>query len=138
MNRPMATRLVGEVLGASGSGGSTFGGLIAIALFWALPIYLAKRIGTRRGRRYTWILGLVLSWLGVLIVALLLSRATDSSAVAGLDELDDSGAAEGPASGEFGVRAMRPCPECRQEIRAEARICRHCGHRIDLQAPQDA
>lgn len=23
------------------------------------------------------------------------------------------------------------CPECAEEVRAEAKVCKHCGHRLD-------
>lgn len=29
----------------------------------------------------------------------------------------------------------RPCPECAESIKADAKVCRFCGHRLDGSAP---
>jgi hypothetical protein len=47
--------------------------VVFLALMWILPIYIAHRIGSRKGR-VGWAWGLVFGWLGVLIVALLSNR----------------------------------------------------------------
>ena len=59
------------------------GGLAGFALFmwfvllaWVAPIYVGNRIGVRK-RRAGWAWGLLLSWLGVLILAVLPSRAVN-------------------------------------------------------------
>jgi hypothetical protein len=46
-------------------------GIIFIAIFWIAPIVAAQMIGNRKGRRFAWVWGVVLGWIGVLIVALL-------------------------------------------------------------------
>lgn len=34
--------------------------------------------------------------------------------------------------------ATRTCPQCAEEVKAEARVCRFCGHRLDhADGPQD-
>jgi hypothetical protein len=44
---------------------------IFAALVWAAaPVYVAQRIGSRAGRKYPWLWGLLLGWIGVLIVAI--------------------------------------------------------------------
>lgn len=48
-----------------------FAVLIVIVLFVALPIWASQRIGSRNGRHSAWVWGLLLGWLGVLIVAIL-------------------------------------------------------------------
>jgi hypothetical protein len=46
-------------------------GYIAVALiWWAAPVYVAQRIGSRAGRKYPWVWGALLGWIGVLIVAM--------------------------------------------------------------------
>ena len=44
--------------------------LIFIGLFWVLPIWVGHQIGKNKNRA-GWLWGLLLSWVGVLIVALL-------------------------------------------------------------------
>jgi hypothetical protein len=53
---------------ASGSAGL---GIVVIAIFWIAPVVAAYMIGNRRGRTYGWVWGLLLGWIGVLIVAVL-------------------------------------------------------------------
>ena len=122
---------------ASSGGGGAIGTIFVLALFWGLPIAIAKGIGDRRGRN-GWVWALFLGWIGVLIVVLLPRRKSAADTVAravpstGATPISpESGAVRGPNSGAFGTRAMRQCPECAEEIRAEARICRYCGNRID-------
>jgi hypothetical protein len=70
----------------------------------ALPAFVAHMIGKpkhRMGSMY----GLLLSWLGVLVVALLPPR-------------------HGPDTGEL------QCPDCGEWVRDEARKCRFCGARL--------
>ncbi len=53
--------------------------LIIVALiFWVLPIWIAQMIGGPKGRA-GWAWGLILGWLGVLIVALLGSKTATAS-----------------------------------------------------------
>jgi hypothetical protein len=37
---------------------------------WAGSTYTAHRIGTRKGRYYSWLWGLLIGWVGVIVVAL--------------------------------------------------------------------
>ena len=46
--------------------------VVVPALIWiAAPAYVAQRIGSRGGRQHPWLWGLLLSWIGVVIVAVL-------------------------------------------------------------------
>ncbi len=47
--------------------------------FWVFPILVAWYIGSRRGRTYGWLYGLVGSWIGVAVVALLPAKAVTGS-----------------------------------------------------------
>lgn len=61
----------------------------------------------RRGYSF-WVflaLGLIVGWPTMLIAALVLD-------------------ARGPT---------RRCPECAEMVRAAARVCKHCGHRLDTE-----
>jgi hypothetical protein len=50
-------------------------GLLFLALIWGLPIYLANVLGKRKGRELAWLWGL-LSWIGVVVVAVLPEKPT--------------------------------------------------------------
>lgn len=45
--------------------------VLFIGIFWGLPISAGHLVGSWRGKRAGWAWGLFLSWLGVLILALL-------------------------------------------------------------------
>jgi drug/metabolite transporter (DMT)-like permease len=45
-------------------------GIVVVSVFSFVPIYVANRLGEARGRRGQWIWGVVLGWIGVLVVLL--------------------------------------------------------------------
>jgi hypothetical protein len=45
--------------------------VVPVLVWLAAPAYVAQRIGSRGGRRYPWLWGLLLSWIGVVVVAVL-------------------------------------------------------------------
>jgi hypothetical protein len=47
--------------------------LLFAAIFWILPIWVGQMIGAKKGRA-GWAWGLLLGWIGVVIVAVLPSR----------------------------------------------------------------
>jgi hypothetical protein len=51
--------------------------IVAVLIWAAAPIYVAQRIGSRGGRKYPWLWGLFLGWIGVLIVATLTRGTRD-------------------------------------------------------------
>jgi hypothetical protein len=68
-----------------------------IAFLWILAIIVGTAIGHRKGQAFAaFIICLLLSWIGVLIVAL----SADTRRV--------------------------PCPHCAEPVRERARICPHC------------
>jgi hypothetical protein len=74
--------------------------LILIAVLWVLPIFIAGSIGKSKGRQGA-AYGILLGWVGVLIVAVLPPGA------------DRSG-----RTGE--------CPFCKERMRSDATVCPHC------------
>lgn len=68
--------MFGAVLLASSAGGAILLVLLVIAVLWFLPVYVAARVTSNRGRGTVAgvLLGLFLGWIGVLI-ALMLGRA---------------------------------------------------------------
>jgi hypothetical protein len=42
--------------------------ILPLIFWWALPTYLTHDMGSRAGRRYQWLWGFFLGWIGVLIV----------------------------------------------------------------------
>jgi hypothetical protein len=93
------------------------GFLLFAAVFWVAPIFVAKKIGDRKGRSSAWAWGVLLGWLGVLIVALLSDR-----------QPYDTGS---PAASQVAQKTMKRCPECAEEVQPDARVCRYCGHRFE-------
>jgi hypothetical protein len=51
--------------------------IVFLVLWIAAPTYVAYRIGRPAGRQYAWAWGLLLGWIGVLIVWLLTRREQD-------------------------------------------------------------
>ena len=75
---------------------------------WIGPAWLAAKHAQKKGYSFGgfFVLGLFVSWIISWAVALI---------------LDDRGA-RGPTT--F-------CPECAETILAAARVCKHCGHRLE-------
>ena len=53
--------------------------LMLFLAFWIFPILVAWYLGARKGRTYGWLYGLVGSWIGVIVIALLPARAVTGS-----------------------------------------------------------
>lgn len=81
--------------------------LVLVVVVWVIPILVARSIGNAKNREgLLW--GLLLGWIGVVIVALL------------------------PAV----VRAR--CPACQEPIQEQATICPHCRSAISWNMPRAA
>jgi len=89
-----------------------FSGFLVIALLggWLAPIVIAALITESRGRGALvgLLLGLVLSWLGV-VIALLLGEAFE-------------------VSPRGSSRLYRECPHCKERMRRDAHVCPHCRY----------
>lgn len=86
--------------------------LLVIGLIWVLPIFVAASIGNPKGRA-GWLYGILLGWLGVLLVALLPPKPHVVVALEKERELETT---------------HRECPWCREPMRREASVCPHCRH----------
>jgi membrane protease YdiL (CAAX protease family) len=99
------------VAGREGGGDAELWGMAAFLLgvgivgtFWSLlPAFLCERIGRTRscGSTAGLLAGFFLGWIGLLIVYLF------------------------PYVGK-----QRKCPECAEKVKAEARVCKHCGKKL--------
>lgn len=87
--------------------------LIFAIIFWVLPIWVGHQIGKPKGRAGgVW--GLLLGWIGVIIVALLPPT-----------HLSPGVPGAGPPA-LMGGPMYRECPHCKESMRRDASICPHC------------
>lgn len=89
--------------------------VLAVVLAWLVPAWFVAMHAERKGYSF-WgflVIALFVSWVLALAASLLLNDR----------------AARGPT---------RRCPECAETILAAARVCKHCGHRLDLAASDTA
>lgn len=105
----------------SGSGGDLLVTLVGIVIFLVVPIFVAHRIGRSKGRTNAWLWGFLLGWIGVVIVALL-------SPAPGFERRESSAAPPDVSPNE---RRTKTCPDCAEEILADARRCRFCDYRFE-------
>jgi hypothetical protein len=80
--------------------------VVFLAIFWIAPIFVGHVIGKPKGRA-GWAWGLLLGWLGVIIVALLSPKRDIASEVQS-------------------ARMYRECPFCKERMRRDASVCPHC------------
>lgn len=105
--------------------------VILIFFFFAAPAIVGHYIGKDKGRT-GWMWGLLLSWIGVLIVALfppvdtpVVSYDVNPPQTYGPDQL---GAV---APGELSRSEFKVCPDCAEQVKFEAKICRFCRHEFE-------
>lgn len=84
--------------------------LIVIAIVWVAPIFVAASVGNPKGRA-GWLYGILLGWLGVLLVALLPPKPHVQVAIQQERQLEMS---------------HRQCPHCMEPMNREASVCPHC------------
>jgi hypothetical protein len=81
--------------------------IVVMFIIWVLPIIVGNKIGKGKGRT-GWAWGLLLGWLGVVIVALL-----------------------SPTN-------QKSCPQCAESVQRGAQVCRYCGYRFIPPASAEA
>jgi hypothetical protein len=72
---------------------------VLIVIFWVVPIFVAIKMGKPKGRE-GWLYGILLGWLGVLLLAVLPKNMSRGAFV--------------------------ECPHCKETIRHSATVCPHC------------
>ena len=94
--------------------------LAIIAVVWIAPIVVATKLGDTK-RRKGWWYGILLGWLGVLILALQPARPPLETPAFRGDRRAD--------------QPLKKCPDCAELVQPDARVCKHCGYRF---APEPA
>jgi zinc-ribbon domain len=86
--------------------------VLFLVVLFALPIYVGYRIGLPRGHEVLGlVLGLLFSWVGVLIVWAFPRKVAGST----------------PAAASSRPSAARFCTDCGSPLAADARFCGSCG-----------
>ena len=86
-------------------------------VIWLSAVLVGAIIGSNKGKTGTGIvLSLLLSWIGVIIVAVLQpsQEFVEEKKKAEESEMLQSG-------------SMKKCPHCSELIKSEAAVCKHCG-----------
>ncbi len=91
--------------------------IFMVLIFWVAPIFVAGSLGRTRGRYLLgFVLGIVLGWIGVIIIAVLEPTSEIRR--------------------EMDLQNGFPCPFCMEPVRNGASVCPHC--RRDLPPPRNA
>ena len=112
--------------------------LLFVGIFWIVPMFVAHAIGKGKRRSGFWY-GLLLGWLGVLILALLapLPEPSPEKELELLERRKRAGyinknayaeeRAQIEAKMEQEVATLsRECPFCKEAMRRDASVCPHC------------
>jgi len=89
------------------------GVLVFILLFWVLPFPVAIKLGRQKGRKgWPWAL---LGWVGVLCLVIMsddMARSEETALAGG----------------------QKRCPYCKELVKIEASICKHCNQSLDVRS----
>lgn len=96
--------------------------IVALLIFWVAPIIVTGYWGNQRGQQYAWLWGLLLGWVGLLGVLLVGDKNQPTGG-----QFTMSYQPQPPAPSE----AMKACPRCAEPVRAQAKVCRYCGHEFE-------
>jgi hypothetical protein len=97
--------------------------LIVVTLFWLIPIVIAHKLGGKN----SWLWGLFLGWIGVLIVTF------TSGSVRSRTERAMPGVTQGLINAVTNVAtSTKKCPECAESVQEAANVCKHCHHRFEV------
>jgi len=107
----------------------SIGGAVGlILLLWFFCPFIGLAVGSTKGRATEgFFLGLLLSGLGVLIVAVM----NPTSPAQARREVEVAKAVRE-------LSGARQCPWCAERIQPAARLCRYCRHDVEPTAPLDA
>jgi hypothetical protein len=107
--------------------------LVGAIILWIVPTFVGHALGRPR-RRWGAAYGLCLGWLGVLILALLppLPELSTAAQLARLERQRGQLRADYVLKEQARLQAelataTRECPFCKEEMRRDATVCRHCG-----------
>ncbi len=93
--------------------------LMVIILLWITPLTLAGWVGSQKGRQGLGLtLGVLLGWLGLLIIALIPPTAEGRRAEA--------------------LRHGFACPFCQEPVRQGATVCPHCQRDLSTPSPEES
>jgi len=88
--------------------------IVLIGLFWVLPAVCANSIGLKKGKQNSWLWGLILGWLGVIVVV---SSPTRQPLIL-------------PPRTPSLPEPTKSCPVCAESVKPAATVCRWCGHQF--------
>jgi Uncharacterised protein family UPF0547 len=124
------------------------GGFIVVFLLvslWVVPILICWWLGKFFNMHNSWLWGLFLGWIGVLVLCFKLPfrSAKEFKKAAGEVGLatDFRG---GMKQAAIGMKRMtgevdggKKCPACAETVQGDANVCRYCGHNFKQVAPAE-